>query len=138
MPTPETIHQAMLDAWNARDFDTMRSMFHDDYTYMGADGEVLTGADAGMEVAQGYAAAFPDAKAELLTCFAHGDRSVAEFRVTGTHTGELMGVAATGRPIELLVCNIAEMREGKVVSEHEYFDSATMWAQLGVAPPTKE
>ncbi len=132
MATAETIHREMLDIWNRRDFEAMRSMFHDKYSYTGGDGQVMTGPDSGIQVAKGYATAFPDGRAEVKTTYVQGDVAVCEFQVTGTHQGDLMGVAPTGKRISIVVCNVIEMRQGKIHREREYVDTGAMWAQLGV------
>ena len=132
MATGETIHKEMMDAWNRRDFDAFRSLLHDGYTYVGGDGQELVGPDAGTEVAKGYATAFPDGHAEVTMTCVQGDTVVGEFRVKATHGGDLMGVAPTGRSVDIRVCNVIELRDGKVYREREYFDSMPMWVQLGV------
>ena len=43
---------------------------------------------------------------------------------------ELMGFAPTGRKVTVPICDVIEVRDGKVYAEREYFDMQ----QLGVAP----
>ena len=57
-----------------------------------------------------------------------------EFIGKGTHNGDLMGVAPTGRHVSLPVCNVIEIRDGKILAEREYMDVMTMMAQLGQVP----
>jgi len=64
--------------------------------------------------------------------------AVAELVFRGTHTGELMGIAPTGRRVELNVCNVMGIRDGKVYREREYYDAMAMMVQLGVATPPGE
>ena len=135
MANPSEIHGEVLGAWNRRDWDKMRSFYHDDYTYTGPDGQELVGPDAGVELARSYAEAFPDGKIEITSVCVSGDTAVAEFVARGTHQGELMGVAPTGKPIEIRVCNVAEVRDGKVYREREYMDMMTMLVQIGAATP---
>jgi hypothetical protein len=45
--------------------------------------------------------AFPDARVTVEDQTAKGDMVVTRWRVTGTHTGELMGILPTGRRIEI-------------------------------------
>ena len=90
------------------------------------------GPAVGEKIGRMYAAAFPDAKIEIRKVYVQGDTSIAEFTARGTHGGELMGIAATGKPVEIHVCNIVELRDGKVYREREYMDMMHMMAQLGV------
>ena len=71
---------------------------------------------------------------EIKNIYAAGDTAVLEFIGGGTHRGELAGVAPTGRSVAMPVVTILEMRDGKVHTEREYFDSGYMMQQLGVVP----
>ena len=136
MATPETIHKTMIDAWNRRDFEMMRDLLHAQYTYTGGDGKELTGGpDAGVAVAKAYAAALPDGRAEVHSTYVQGNTAICEFRVRGTHQGELMGVSATDKPVDVTVCNIIELRDGKVYREREYVDGAAILTQIGALAP---
>jgi carboxymethylenebutenolidase len=64
------------------------------------------------------------------------DRMVEEFVVRFTHTlgmdWMLPSVPATGRKVEFALVAIIQFQDGKVVSEHLYWDQATVLSQLGV------
>ncbi len=51
---------------------------------------------------------------------------------TGTHDGDLMGLAPTGAKIELPMAIVSRFEDGQIVEEWEYYDSATMMSQLGL------
>jgi len=73
MVSGDTVHREMLDAWKRRDFDAMRALFHPEYTYVGGDGKTVPGGpDIGIEIAKGYAAAFPDGRAEVTSTMVQG------------------------------------------------------------------
>jgi steroid delta-isomerase-like uncharacterized protein len=131
MANPSDMQREMLEAWNSRDFDKMRSMAPPQYTYMGADGKEYVGPDAGIEIARMYAAAFPDGRIEVRRIHTAGDVSIAECVARGTHKGELMGVAPTGKPVEILLCNVMEVRGGKIYREREYMDMLALLSQIG-------
>jgi carboxymethylenebutenolidase len=61
---------------------------------------------------------------------------VEEFVVRFTHTlgmdWMLPSVPATGRKVEFALVAIIQFQDGKVVSEHLYWDQATVLSQLGV------
>lgn len=103
-----------------------------DYVHTSADGAVQRGGDSGVAVAEKYTTAFPDLSFELRHRHSpRDDVSVIEFTATGTHRAELEGIPATGRRIEVLVCNVIEVEHGKIVREREYFDSMSLIDQLG-------
>jgi len=135
MEDAASLHRDMLDAVQARDYGRFRDLLHADYTYLGGDGVEQKGADAGVAVVETYTGAFPDLVLEVRNHYSAGhDVSVLEFTAKGTHKEELDGIPATGRQVEVLVCDIIKTRDGKVVREREYFDGATMLKQLGVLP----
>jgi steroid delta-isomerase-like uncharacterized protein len=135
MPTPATFHKEVARIWNERDFGAMRTLFHPEYTYTGGDGkEIRGGPDAGLGIAKMFADAFPDAVLEVKKVYTQGDTAIAEMIGRGTHNGELMGVPPTGKRVEINICNVMELRDGKIYREREYMDMLTMMVQMGVVP----
>jgi predicted SnoaL-like aldol condensation-catalyzing enzyme len=61
--------------------------------------------------------ALPDMQVEILDQVAEGDKVTTRKRISGTHTGELMGIPATGRDVVIDVIDIVRLRDGKYV-EH--------------------
>lgn len=130
-----SVHREMLKCWNQRDYRGMRKLMHPDYRYTGSDGkEVEGGQQAGIDIAKMFATAFPDGVATITNNFKSGHFEVCEFVARGTHGGELMGIAPTHKPVEIRVCNIIELRDGKIYREREYMDMLSTLAQLGVKP----
>ena len=134
MPDPSAIAREYLEAWNRRDWETFRGVLHPEYTYTGGDGEKQQGPEAGLAVGQMFANAFTDGKIEIRKISVAGDVAVVEFTARGTHDGDLMGIAPTGRRMELPVCTVLEFRDGSIHTEREYMDMLHMMQQLGVAP----
>jgi predicted ester cyclase len=56
---------------------------------------------------------FPDCKVEILEQVAENDLVTTRKKITGTHTGEIMGMAPTGRSVEIQVIDIIRLEEGK-------------------------
>ncbi len=134
MPDAAAIAHEYLEAWNRRDWEKFRGVLHPEYTYTGGDGQKQTGPDAGLAVGQMFATAFPDGKIEIRKISAAGDVAVVEFTGRGTHTGDLMGIAPTGKQMTLPACTVLECRDGKIIAEREYMDMLHLMQQLGVAP----
>jgi steroid delta-isomerase-like uncharacterized protein len=124
----------MFDAVQARDFGKLRDLYHRDYTYESSDGE-SGGINEGVAVAEMYTAAFPDLTFEVRHQYSAGENgpAVIEMTARGTHTGPLGELPATGKSVEVLVCNIVESRDGQIITEREYYDALSMMRQLGVA-----
>lgn len=64
-----------------------------------------------------------------------GDRVVARLTITGTHSGEFMGIPASGNEIAVSAVDIFQMRDGKVAAHWGVTDSAAMLMQMGAMEP---
>jgi predicted ester cyclase len=64
--------------------------------------------------------------------FSAGERVVARYRFSGRHTGELLGVAPTQRPIEFSGINIYRFEAEKFAEVWQLWDWAGVFQQLGV------
>ena len=82
-----------------------------------------------------YIAAFPDLQMEAEDVLPSGDKVVARVRATGTHRGELMGMPATGKAIDVQFVDIIRFGDDGLAREHwGVFDTMTMMQQLGAVP----
>jgi len=134
MSDAAAIARQYLEAAPRRDFDTVRQLFHPQYSYTGGDGQRQEGAEAGIAVADMFTTAFPDVKLEIKHIHVTGDIVIVEFVASGTHASDLMGIAPTGRKMSMPVCLVLEIRDGKIYAEREYMDMLHLMQQLGVAP----
>jgi len=134
MSDAASIAREYNDVWNRRDWARWRELVHPEYTYTGGDGQVRKGPEAGLAISQMFATAFPDGKIEIQKITATGDTAIVEFIGRGTHTGDLMGISPTGRQVTIPVCEVYELRDGKIYAERQYMDMLVMMQQLGVAP----
>jgi ketosteroid isomerase-like protein len=128
-----TVQRAMFAAVQRGDIKALRDLLHPDYTYTASDGVEQPGAEAGVAVAELYTTAFPDLTIEELHCWTPAeDVSIMELRFRGTHTGPLGDVPPTGRRAEGIVCNVVEVRDGRIRREREYFDELALLRRLGL------
>ena len=82
-----------------------------------------------------YCAAFPDLRMHAEDVLASGDKVVARTRATGTHQGEFMGMAPTGKTIDVQLIDIIRFGDDGLAREHwGVFDALKMLQQLGVVP----
>jgi predicted ester cyclase len=54
------------------------------------------------------------------------------FTLTGTHTGALMGVEATGKRVNVNGTVFSRFEAGQIVEEWEVIDQLSLFEQLGV------
>lgn len=125
-------------ACNDRDFDAQAdAMASDGKVVIVGSGDVFVGPDGSRKYSESWANGFPDGRITIDDIFADGDRVVIEFTGRGTHTGTLetsMGaIPATGRSLTIKLCDVVELKDGKVQEQRTYFDTGSMMAQLGLA-----
>jgi steroid delta-isomerase-like uncharacterized protein len=75
--------------------------------------------------------ALPDLEVTLDEIVAEGDRAAIATTTTGTHTGELMGMAPTGRRVAVTGIDLVQIRAGKIVEHRGLTDTVGLLRQLG-------
>ena len=108
-----------------------------DANYVGYDPsqpEPLRGPQAVKEFVQTYLSAFSDARITVDHQFAEGDMVATRWTGRGTHDGELMGIAPTGKQVAVAGLTISHVENGRVVEEWTNWDTLGMLQQIGAAP----
>lgn len=85
------------------------------------------------QVLSAYREAFPDLRVVVEKYLEQDDSACAVLRITGTHTGPIMGIPATGRAIDIYAIDVARILDGKAVEHWGTSDDLGMFAQLGLA-----
>ncbi|MEV4623346.1 ester cyclase [Asanoa sp. NPDC049573] len=93
-----------------------------------------SGAEALKEVFRMLHQVFPDLAVTVEDLVAEGDKVAGRNSVTGTHQGEYMGVAPTGRTIAYNEIFIFRFEGGRIAETWGVVDVFAQLKQLGVAP----
>jgi steroid delta-isomerase-like uncharacterized protein len=80
-------------------------------------------------------AAFPDMQATIEDMIAEGDKVAWRSTLRGTHGGEFMNIAPTGKKISIAVSGFARFDGGKEVEAWGNMDMLSLYQQLGITPP---
>jgi predicted ester cyclase len=91
-----------------------------------------SGTQALKEVFFHLMAAFPDLHIAVEDVIAEGDKVVYRNTVTGTHLGEHLGVAPTGRSITYNEIFIVRVAAGRIIETWGVVDIAAQMRQLGL------
>jgi predicted ester cyclase len=78
--------------------------------------------------------AFPDYAGANVAQIAEGDKVANRFVALGTHLGEFMGVAPTGKRVEFVGNSIDRVVDGRIVESWVEMDLLGVLMQLGAAP----
>ena len=81
-----------------------------------------------------YFGAFPDLKVINEFVLAEGDKVIIRWNATGTHTGPLGDIPATGNKVATQGISIAQIADGKIVGAWNESDQMDLMQQLGVIP----
>jgi len=132
MSHTDTIRRA-VDAMNAGDLDTYMQLYGEDLALHGyppgvEDKASLTG------FYRAFMTGFPDLRIHLEEFVVEGDRLGGRFRATGTHDGVFMGIAPTGRSIDVPGLTIMHFAGGVVVERWNQLDDVALLTQIGVMP----
>jgi predicted ester cyclase len=85
---------------------------------------------------QAFLDGFPNGRHEFDFVVAEGDAVATIGHYRGRHERAFMGVPATGREVDFTVMHVDRVRDGRIVEHRGIGDINTMWAQLGVTPPS--
>ena len=139
--------QALIDLWEAHTAAEFEQNDPDAAIATMTDHPVLvhvpvgTGATGREAMLEFYSEVFipqlpPDANLQLLARSVGQDRLVDEFILRFTHTVQMdwfaPGIAPTGRSRQVPHVGIISFEDGRISSEHIYWDQATVLLQLGV------
>lgn len=118
--------------WTAHDMDRLLPLFTEDLIYEDVTmGAVNRSAAELRAFGEGFFAGFPDVMFELTSTCADGARGGAEWVMRATHKGDLPGMPATGRRVEVRGASAFEFRGDKIRRCTDYWDMATLLKQLG-------
>jgi len=131
---------AFFEAWNAGDLGMNDAYSADDFMQEGP------GAPGPMDQAQArmynqnFLTAFHGSKFEVLRTISQGDYVVVHWKNTGTHTNPLQTpsggtIPPTGKTATVVGSTTTQIRGGKVVHSWNFWDMASLLAQLGLLPP---
>ena len=135
MPTQDNIKIARdaFEAWNKHDVERYLKLLDEKHVFESDTIPApITGREGGRQFMQVYLTAFPDLHFTIDQTLGEGDFVVVRWTATGTHRGDLMGIAATGRRTITRGCTVVEVKGGKLRHDWVYWDTGHMLKQLGV------
>jgi hypothetical protein len=123
------------EEFNRREFDSLLKRLAPSFTYRDhARGLSFDGREGFREFMNGWITGFSNAQVSEATYLDAGDVVIAQFQARGTHNGALGPLTATGRAIDLPMCELIRFNDqGEIVSGGMYYDQLSMLGQLGMA-----
>jgi len=121
--------------WSAHDMDRLLALFTDDVVYEDVTmGAVNHGKVELRAFGEGFFVGFPDITFAVTSRFANNASAALEWVMRGTHRGDLPGMPATGKHVEVRGASIVEFAGDRIRRCSDYWDMATFLKQLGLMP----
>ena len=116
-PSPKDLALRWFEEiWNHRTPDTIDALLHIDGVG-NTEGGVVRGRQQVREALyEPLVRAFPDMKVVVDACIAEGNDAAVRWTVTGTQTGELMGIPPSNRKVTFSGMSWLVVRDGMLVS----------------------
>ena len=96
--------------------------------------DIPPGPEGQKQVVNLYRSAFTNAHISIEEQLAEGDSVVTRGTGSGTHQGELMGVAPTGKQVRITGITINHLSAGKIAESWSNYDALGMMQQIGAIP----
>ena len=134
-----TARRFLEDAFNKGDLDVIDEIClptvvdHD--PAMPAD---TSGIEALKQLVAGYRAAFPDLRMTVEEQVGEGDLVATRWTARGTHEGELMGVAPSGKQATVTGITLDRFEDGRIAESWTNWDTLGLLKQLGAVPMTSQ
>jgi steroid delta-isomerase-like uncharacterized protein len=125
----------LYDLINAGDIDGFGGQIAEDFVEHEEVPGIPPTKDGVVQYFELMLAAFPDMRMAVEDVIANGDRAVARVTVSGTNTGEFMGMPPTGKSVSIKLIDITRFGDDGLAREHwGVSDQLAMMQQLGVIP----
>jgi len=103
--------------------------------YINHNDFVADGREANRQFWTVFFAGLPDVRVTMEDLVVSGDRVVGRFVYRGTHTGDLMGIPASGKPVEMRSIDIWRVQDGMFVEHWDELNLLQVFQQIGALPP---
>ena len=122
-------------AFNGRDLNALDGLIADEYVNHAALPGTPPGREGQAQLMQRLWTAFPDARFTIEHLALDGDTVICVGTMAGTHEGELLGKAGSGRRVEWRQCHLIRIdSDGRAVEHRAIRDDLGLFRQMGEAP----
>jgi steroid delta-isomerase-like uncharacterized protein len=120
------------EVWNQRRRETILELFAEGGIahWVDESGRDLSGPHEFLPHYDRLSGAFPDMRMTVEECFESGDKVIVRWSAKMNHTGDHLGVRATGKPVSVNGMTMAKIANGKVVEGWDCWDKLGMLMQI--------
>jgi predicted ester cyclase len=126
----ELVHRLHRTLLESRDLGTIDGFFAEAFVSHNKPPGLPAGAAGVKQFFAIFREAFPDAEVAVDELVAEGDWVAVATTLTGTHRGELMGVAPTGRRVSVTGIDMVRIENERIVEHRGLTDTVGLIRQL--------
>ncbi len=127
----KAIVQGLIEAENKRNFALMDEFLAPDFVNYPVPTQELRGPEVYKQGSKAFVKAFPDFHGTIEKTIAEGDKVWIRYKATGTHKGEYLGSAPTGKKVTMTSFAIYRIVDTKVVELRNFIDK-DFFKELGI------
>jgi steroid delta-isomerase-like uncharacterized protein len=124
------IHRFYEGLWNEGRLEVADEILAEDIRFRGSLGTEVEGRDGFLGYVERVRAAFPDFHNRIDDLIDAGDRAVVRLTCTGTHQGDVFGIAPTGRRISYVAIAIFKFGDEMIEEGWVVGDTHEVWRVL--------
>jgi steroid delta-isomerase-like uncharacterized protein len=121
------------EVWNEGRTQTIHDLLAPDAVGIGEleDGGTLRGPAEFVPFVERIRGAFPDINVVVEDAFGAEDKVVLRWSATMTHSGDHLGMPATGKPVRITGMTIARFLDKQIIAGWDNWDQLAMLKQIG-------
>jgi steroid delta-isomerase-like uncharacterized protein len=136
MTTPEhQLADLFVEMNNTHNPDLVDRFLAEDY--INHNDFVADGREANRQWWTAFFTGLPDVSVAMEDLVISGDGVVGRFIYRGTHTGNFVGIPASGIPVEMRSIDIWRVQNGMFVEHWDELNLMQMFQQIGALPPLR-
>jgi steroid delta-isomerase-like uncharacterized protein len=134
----DVVRRLYKEVWNERKLEVVDEVISKSHALSGPtfSGTAIGPAAYKTQVQQ-FITGLPDLRFHVEDCICEKDKVVTSWTVSGTHKGDLFGVAPTNKKISFSGITIHQLSNGRILDSQAMWDALGLMGQIGVAAPGK-
>jgi predicted ester cyclase len=133
----EALQQAAL-RFKTRDLEGHLKLYSDAVIHHGFSSRIRPGVAGLRDHYNGLLKGFPDMRIEIDDIIAQGEKVVHRFMFFGTHKGEFLGFAPTGKQVRAAGVHIHLFRNGQAIEVWQILDTFAFLSEIGAVPRLRD
>jgi steroid delta-isomerase-like uncharacterized protein len=132
MATEHKLAERFAQTLTDHDLDAFAELLHPDY--VNHNRYAQPGRAGSVATFRGFLDAFEGFRVEVDDVLEAGDRVVGRYTYRGRHTGEFLGIPASGAEIEMHSIDIWRVADGRLVEHWDELNTLELLQQMGAIP----